>query len=79
MGTAGPFTGVKRDKGVTLTAHPHLVQRSRMSRSYTLSLPWCLHGGSGTALFTLYYILYLYIIVINIVKVITRRKRKENS
>jgi hypothetical protein len=25
MGTGGPFPGVKRDRGVTLTTHPHLV------------------------------------------------------
>jgi hypothetical protein len=37
MGTGGLFPGVKRGRGVTLTAHPHLVPRSRMSRSYTLS------------------------------------------
>jgi hypothetical protein len=24
MGTGGPFPGVKRDRGVTLTTHPHL-------------------------------------------------------
>jgi hypothetical protein len=29
--------GVKRGRGVTLTSHPHLVLRSRMSRSYILS------------------------------------------
>jgi hypothetical protein len=29
--------GVKRDRGVTLTTHPHLVPRSRMSMSYTSS------------------------------------------
>jgi hypothetical protein len=28
--------GLKRKRGVTLTTHPHLVPRSRMSRSYTL-------------------------------------------
>jgi hypothetical protein len=27
--------GPKRGRGVTLTTHPHLVPRSRMSRSYT--------------------------------------------
>jgi hypothetical protein len=31
------FPEVKRDQGVTLTAHPHLGPRSRMSRSYTSS------------------------------------------
>jgi hypothetical protein len=34
--------GVKRGHGVTLTTHPHLVPRSRMSGSYTIS--WRLHG-----------------------------------
>jgi hypothetical protein len=29
--------GVKRSRGVTLTTHPHLVPRSRMSRSYISS------------------------------------------
>jgi hypothetical protein len=29
--------GVKRGRGVMLTTHPHLVPRSRMSRSYTSS------------------------------------------
>jgi hypothetical protein len=29
---------------VTLTTHPHLVLRLRMSRSYTSSHPICLHG-----------------------------------
>jgi hypothetical protein len=28
MGTGGPFPGVKRGRGVTLTTHPHLVPRS---------------------------------------------------
>jgi hypothetical protein len=39
MGTGGPFP-----RGVTLTTHPHLVPRSRMSRSYTYSPPKSLHG-----------------------------------
>jgi hypothetical protein len=39
MGTGGPFHGVKRGRGVTLTSHPHLVPRSWVSRSYTSSLP----------------------------------------
>jgi hypothetical protein len=48
----GAFPGVMRARSVTLITH-HLVPRSRM-RSYTSSPPWCLHGGSGTALlFTL--------------------------
>jgi hypothetical protein len=36
--------GVKRGRGVTLTAHPHLVPRLSMSRRYTSSPPMCLHG-----------------------------------
>jgi hypothetical protein len=36
--------GVKRGRGVALTTHPHLVSRSRMSRSYTSSPPKHLHG-----------------------------------
>jgi hypothetical protein len=37
MGTKGTSPGVKRGRDVTLTTHPHLVPRSRMSRSYTSS------------------------------------------
>jgi hypothetical protein len=37
MGTGGPFPGAKARLGVTLTTLPHLVPRSRMSRSYTSS------------------------------------------
>jgi hypothetical protein len=51
MGTGDHSLGVKRGRGVTLTTHPHLVPRSRMSRSYTSSPPqappWRV---SGTAL-----------------------------
>jgi hypothetical protein len=36
--------GEKRGRGVTLTTHPHLVPRSRMSRSYTSSPLKLLHG-----------------------------------
>jgi hypothetical protein len=39
MGTGGPFPG-----GKSVTTHPHLVPRSRMSRSYTSSPPKRLHG-----------------------------------
>jgi hypothetical protein len=39
MGTEGPFSGVKCRWGMMLTIHPHLVPRSRMSRSYTSSPP----------------------------------------
>jgi hypothetical protein len=44
MGPGGPFPGVKRGWGVTLTTHPHLVRRSRMSRSYTSFPPKRLSG-----------------------------------
>jgi hypothetical protein len=37
LGVLSP--GLKRGRGVTLTAHPHLVSKSRMSRSYTSSPP----------------------------------------
>jgi hypothetical protein len=50
-GTGGPFPGAKGGRGLTLTTHPHLVPRSRISRSYTSSPPWHLHWGSGTALY----------------------------
>jgi hypothetical protein len=36
--------GAKRGRGVTLTTHPHIVPRSRMSRSYASSFPKCHHG-----------------------------------
>jgi hypothetical protein len=42
--------GLKRGRGVTLTTHPHLVQRSRMSRSYTSSPPSAFVACVGTAL-----------------------------
>jgi hypothetical protein len=44
--------GVKRGRSVTLTTHPHLVLRSRMSRSYTSSLPNASMACSGTAYLT---------------------------
>jgi hypothetical protein len=44
MGTGGPFPGVKRGRGVMLTAHPLLVPRLRKSRSYTSSHTKRLHG-----------------------------------
>jgi hypothetical protein len=37
LGTRFPFSRVNRGRGLTLTTHHHLVPRSRMSRSYTLS------------------------------------------
>jgi hypothetical protein len=36
--------GLKRGRGVTLTTHPHLMPRLRMSRSYTSSPPRRLRG-----------------------------------
>jgi len=45
--------GVKHGRGMTLTTHPHLVLRSRMSRSYTSSPPCASMVCCGTAL--LYY------------------------
>jgi hypothetical protein len=48
MGTDDPFPvgggGVKRGRGVTLTTHIYPLPRTRMSRSYISSPPWCLHG-----------------------------------
>jgi hypothetical protein len=41
--------GLKRGRGATLTTHPHLVPRSRMSRSYTCSPPSASVACSGTA------------------------------
>jgi hypothetical protein len=50
MGAVGPFPGAKRGRGVTLTAHPHLVPRSRMSRSYISSPPSATMTCIGTSL-----------------------------
>jgi hypothetical protein len=44
MGTGGPFPRAKRGRGVTLTTHPRLLPRSRMSRSYPSSPPNRHHG-----------------------------------
>jgi hypothetical protein len=44
MGTGVPFPGAKRGRGMTLTTHPHLVPRSRMSSSYASSPPKRHHG-----------------------------------
>jgi hypothetical protein len=43
LGRALP-PGTKRSRGVTLTTHPHLMSRSRMSSSYTFSPSKRLHG-----------------------------------
>jgi hypothetical protein len=50
MGKGGLFPGAKRGRGVTLTIHPDLVPRSRMSRSYISSDPSATMACSGTAL-----------------------------
>jgi hypothetical protein len=50
MGTGGHFPWAKRGRGVTLTTHPHLMPRSRMSRSYISSPPSATIACSGTAL-----------------------------
>jgi hypothetical protein len=44
--------GVKRGRGVALTTHPHLVTRSIMSRRYTSSPAWRLHGIAVQLYFT---------------------------
>jgi hypothetical protein len=41
---------IKRGRSVTLTTHPHLVPRSRMTRSYTSSPPSTSMARNGTAL-----------------------------
>jgi hypothetical protein len=44
MGTGVLSPRVKRGRGLTLSTHPHLVPRSRMSRSYASSAPKRLRG-----------------------------------
>jgi hypothetical protein len=44
MGTGGPFPGGKARLRRDADHSPHLVPRSRMSRSYTSSPPKHLHG-----------------------------------
>jgi hypothetical protein len=43
------FPELKRGRGVTLTTHPYLVPRSRMSRSYTSSPTNAIVACSDTA------------------------------
>jgi hypothetical protein len=50
MGTGGPFPGAKSRPGHDADHSPHLVPRSRMSRSYTSSPPNVFVACSGTAL-----------------------------
>jgi hypothetical protein len=49
---------VKHGQVMMLTTHPHLVLRSRMSRSYISSPPNCPMVCSGTGLLYFYYFLY---------------------
>jgi hypothetical protein len=44
VGTGGPFPGVKARQGRDADHSPHLVPRSRMSRSYISSPPKRLRG-----------------------------------
>jgi hypothetical protein len=53
--------GLKRGRGVTLTTHPHLMPRLRMSRSYTSSPPRRLRGVYWDS-FSFNLQLYLYLI-----------------
>jgi hypothetical protein len=50
MGTGGLLPWSKRGRSVTLTTRPHLVPKSRMSRSYIFSTPSTTMACSGTAL-----------------------------
>jgi hypothetical protein len=50
MGTGGPFPGGKARPGRDADHSPHLVPRSRMSRSYNSSPPSASVACSGTAL-----------------------------
>jgi hypothetical protein len=56
--TGGTFPGVKSGRGVILITYHYLVQR--ISRGYTASPSWRLHGDSGTAL--LFYLPYVTIL-----------------
>jgi hypothetical protein len=53
-GTGVLSPGVKHGRGVTLTIHPHLVPRFRMSRSYIFSPTSFSLACSGTALDFIY-------------------------
>jgi hypothetical protein len=59
MGTGGGVLspGLKRGLSMTLTTHPHLVPRSRMSRSYTSSPLSAFMACSGTALALTFYVI----------------------
>jgi hypothetical protein len=60
MGRGVLSLGIKHGRGVTLTNHPQLVARTRISSSCT-SLPlWHLYGDSETALLSLYTSLLIF-------------------
>jgi hypothetical protein len=50
MGSGDPFPGAKARPGRDIDQSPHLVPRSRISRSYTSSPPSTFIACSGTAL-----------------------------
>jgi hypothetical protein len=54
LGTEVLSPWLKRGRGVTLTTHPHLVPRTRMSRSYTSSPPSDTWRVAGLLCFALY-------------------------
>jgi hypothetical protein len=51
IGIRGSFPGGKARSGRDADHSAHLVPRSRMSRSYTSSPPWRLHGVAGQLYF----------------------------
>jgi hypothetical protein len=67
MGTGALFPGVKCGRGVTLTAHPLLVQSSRMSRSYIFfPLNACVACNGATLLYEVPLCMFLsFSVVIN--------------
>jgi hypothetical protein len=59
------FPGVKRGRGVTLTTHPHLVPRSRMSRSHTPFPPSAPMECSGNCFTFTFYWFRPYVVIIS--------------
>jgi hypothetical protein len=51
MSAGGPFPADKERPRRDADHSPHLVPRSRISRSYTFSYPWCLYGVAGQLYF----------------------------
>jgi hypothetical protein len=58
--SVGPFSGVQRDPGRDANHSPHLVPKSRVSKSYISFPPWCLHGMYGKALHFTFYVTLLH-------------------